>query len=122
MDCRELLQVAEWMTEFAVRTSSRSDLPLPGYLKFKARLEERLSAADRVARPVNAMMIAMGVLITTATSIAVLMDAETRFAAVMIGAFSLLATYASAIVAAAVIAGIVCGVVAYLGDGERERR
>jgi hypothetical protein len=122
MDCRELLQVAEWMTEFAVRTSSRSDLPLPGYLKFKARLEERLSAADRVARPVNAMMIAMGVLITTATSIAVLMDAETRFAAVMIGAFSLLATYASAIVAAAVIAGIVCGVVAYLGDGEQERR
>lgn len=112
-DCRELLAVGEWMTTFAASTSPSRDLPAAGYLLFKARLRERVYAVDRAARPVNAMMIGMGVFLTAATAIGVMLGRETRFGSIIIEAFWLLATYIPLIFLAAAFAVSVCGAVIF---------
>jgi hypothetical protein len=114
-DCRELLVVTEWMTTFAGSTAVTRELPTAGYLFFKARLQEKLSAADRAALPLLTMIVAAGILLA-ATIIALLLGGETRVGSIMIDAFSLLSSHAGLIVIGAVIVAAVCVVAGYLGN------
>ena len=114
-DCRELLVVTEWVTALAASTAITRELPTAGYLFFKARIQEKLSAADRAVLPLQAMIVAAGILLA-ATIIALLLGGETRVGSIMIDAIRLLLSYAGMIVLGALIVTAVCVVTGYLGN------
>src|SRR5215204_6102186 len=95
-DCRELIVVTEWMTTLAGSTAVTRELPTASYLFFKARIQEKLSAADRAALPLQAMMIVAGILFA-ATITVLLIGGESRVGSIMIDAVRLLSSYAGAI-------------------------
>jgi hypothetical protein len=111
-DCRDLMSVAEWMTRLADNTKATKGIPAPGYLLFKARIQERRSAVDRAARPIYAMSVAAGILFIAAVT-GLFIGVETRFASILINGLSLLSSYAGMIVVAAVIVAAACTAAAY---------
>jgi len=114
-DCREVLSVAEWMTNLAAATPPAIELPSASYLLFKARIQERRSAADRSVRPVHAMMIGACILFFAAAGIGVILGRETRFGWIMADAFELLGEFAGLILLAAAIVAVICSAAAYFG-------
>lgn len=50
-DCREAEKTFAWMRNFAAQTAPEN-LPAPGFLLFKARLERRRAARNRAVKPI----------------------------------------------------------------------
>lgn len=112
-DCGDLLAVAEWMTGLAAGTAPPRNLPAAGFLLFKSRVRERLSAADRATRPIHVMGILAGILFAVTFGLALGRPGSVQSA--MSGAAGLLTSYAGVIVFVAIVGAAVCAAVAYFG-------
>ena len=113
-DCREVLAAVEWMITLAESTAIGRGLPAPGFLLFKAKMQKRSLAADRVALPTYAMTVISGILLIAA--MAGLLSAETRVASITINAFRLLSSNLGLMAFAAAVVVIAGLIAVYIGN------
>lgn len=112
-DCREHLVAADWMTALAGSTAMHRELPSPGSLWFRAKIQAKIHAADRAAWPTYVMAPVTGILLLAVT-IGLVLGGETRLGTVMKGSFDLLLGYAGLMIVAAAVVSLICASVSYI--------